>query len=252
MSERAVSRRTALKTIGAGTGAVAFLPWLSEEGVLAFSELQRAKAAPALKALSAAQYATTEALVEAIIPTDERSPGAKQARVADYIDLLLSEADEVVRKPWLDGLGVLEAESRQRYGAGFVGLKPAQVEELLTEASRNERAASARQGPDQRRTEPQPQERPTDVSRDQKPADPTTTEQAVQSQRTPLQGFFVVAKQATIHGYYTSEIGLNQELKYKGYKVLLEFVGCETEDGKDCPHCGQKATDSPSQGAARG
>jgi gluconate 2-dehydrogenase subunit 3-like protein len=36
---------------------------------------------------------TLETLVEAIIPTDDRSPGAKQARVADYIDLLLSEAD---------------------------------------------------------------------------------------------------------------------------------------------------------------
>ena len=48
-------------------------------------------------------------------------------------------------------------------------------------------------------------------------------------------------KQATIHGYYTSEIGIHQELKYKGNKVLLEFVGCQTVDGKDCPYCGQKA-----------
>jgi hypothetical protein len=57
----------------------------------------------------------------------------------------------------------------------------------------------------------------------------------------PLELFFVTAKQATVHGYYTSEIGIHQELKYKGNKVLLEFVGCQTVDGKDCPHCGQKA-----------
>ncbi len=58
---------------------------------------------------------------------------------------------------------------------------------------------------------------------------------------TPLQSFFVVAKQATLHGDYSSEIGIHQELRYKGNKVLLEFVGGQTVDGKDCPYCGQKA-----------
>ena len=58
--------------------------------------------------------------------------------------------------------------------------------------------------------------------------------------QTPLETFFVMAKQATIHGYYTSKIGIHQELRYKGNQFLKEFVGCQTEDGKDCPHCGQK------------
>ena len=57
---------------------------------------------------------------------------------------------------------------------------------------------------------------------------------------TPLSQFFVIAKQATIRGYYTSEIGIHRELRYKGNQFLQEFVGCGTEDGKDCPHCGQK------------
>jgi hypothetical protein len=35
--------------------------------------------------------------------------------------------------------------------------------------------------------------------------------------------------------------GIHQELRYKGNQVLAEFVGCHTVDGKDCPHCGQKA-----------
>src|SRR5262249_54931001 len=94
MTTHTLSRRAALKTIGAGAGALAFLPLLSEEGLAAFAEAQKAGVAPpVLKVLTPAQYATVEALVEAIIPTDERSPGAKQARVADYIDLLLSEAE---------------------------------------------------------------------------------------------------------------------------------------------------------------
>jgi hypothetical protein len=61
------------------------------------------------------------------------------------------------------------------------------------------------------------------------------------SSRSSLETFFYNTKQATIHGYYTSEIGIHQELRYKGNKVLLEFVGCQTVDGKDCQYCGQKA-----------
>jgi hypothetical protein len=61
------------------------------------------------------------------------------------------------------------------------------------------------------------------------------------SRKSQLETFFANTKQATIHGYYTSEIGIHKELRYKGNKVLLEFVGCLTVDGKDCPYCGQKA-----------
>jgi len=61
------------------------------------------------------------------------------------------------------------------------------------------------------------------------------------TRRTALELFFADTKQATIHGYYTSEIGIHQELRYQGNKMLAEFVGCETVDGHDCPHCGQKA-----------
>ena len=41
-----VSRRTALRAIGAGIGTVAALPWLSDEGLLAFARIQETNAAP--------------------------------------------------------------------------------------------------------------------------------------------------------------------------------------------------------------
>ena len=202
MTRNPVSRRTALKRISAGAGAIALLPLLSDEGRAAFADIQRTAAPPSLKALTAEQYATLEALTEAIIPADERSPGAKQARVADYIDLLLSEsADESVRQTWLEGLAALDGEAGTRFGAPFSRLEAGQVEALLTDVSRNEAAA----------------------------------------QKTPLEAFFTTTKQATIHAYYTSEIGIHKELRYKGNQILAEFTGCQTQDGKDCPHCGQKA-----------
>ena len=190
-----VSRRTALKAIG----TVAALPWLSDEGLLAFTRIQETNAAPRLKALSPLQFETLEALVDAIIPTDDRSPGAKQARVADYIDLLLGEVDRELTLAWFGGLAALDAEAVSRFRSPFSRLGAGQVDAILQVISRNEKAP-----------------------------------------QTALETFFVMAKQATIRGYYTSNIGIHQELRYKGNQFLREYVGCQTEDGKDCPHCGQK------------
>ena len=61
-----------------------------------------------------ADSSSLEALVEAIIPTDERSPGAKEARVADYIDLLLSESDDELILQWMGGLAELDEEAVTR------------------------------------------------------------------------------------------------------------------------------------------
>ena len=194
-----VSRRAALKALGTGIGTVAALPWLSDEGLLAFARIQETNAAPQLKVLSPSQFATLEVLVDAIIPTDQRSPGAKQARVADYIDLLLSESDRELSLEWIGGLAALDADAVLRFQAPFAKLGATQVDLILQTISRNEKAP-----------------------------------------RTLLETFFVMAKQATIRGYYTSEIGIHQDLRYKGNQFLREFVGCQTEDGKDCPHCGQK------------
>ena len=192
-----VSRRALLKALGT---TAALLPALSPDGVLAFARIQAGNAAPVPKALPASSFRTLEVLVEAIIPTDERSPGAKEARVADYIDLLLSESDHETALQWMGGLAALDQNAMARFGVAFVSLDAAQLDAILADISRNE-------------------------------ADPAT----------PLEQFFVLSKQATIRGYYSSEIGIHRELRYKGNQFLQEFVGCATEDGKDCPHCGQKA-----------
>ena len=200
MAKADVTRRAALKALGTTAGAVVVLPWLSEEGLLAFSRIQETKAAPTPRVLSPSQFATLESFADAIIPRDDRSPGARDARVADYIDLLLSESDRSVALEWMGGLAALDAEATARFGAPFTRLRADQADTILAAISRNELAPA-----------------------------------------TPLETFFVMAKRATVQGYYTSEIGIHQELHYQGNKFLREFAGCLTEDGKDCPHCRQKA-----------
>lgn len=199
MAPHTISRRAALKTLGAAASSAAVVPWLSDEGLLAFARIQTTAAAPAPKVLSAAQYATLEALTETIIPGDDRSPGAKAARVADYIDLLLSEQENAVTLQWLGGLAEIDEEAVAGFKRPFARLSEAEREQLVARIARNER-----------------------------------------SPQTAVETFFATVKTATVQGYYSSEIGIHQELRYKGNQMLPEFVGCATEDGKDCPHCGQK------------
>ena len=191
-----VTRRAALKAIGT---TAALLPALSPDGLAAYVRIQAGQSGSALKVLSPREFETLELLVEAIIPTDDRSPGAREARVADYIDLLLSESEHELALQWIGGLAALDREAVTRFGAPLLRLTPEQVDAILADISRNERQ------PD-----------------------------------TPLERFFVMTKQATVRGYYSSEIGIHRELRYKGNQYLQTFVGCATEDGQSCPHCGQE------------
>ena len=211
-----VTRRTALKAVG----ATALLPWLSEEGLAAFATIQAKAAPPRPTVLTTAQYATVAALVEAIIPADERSPGAREARVADYIDLLLGEAEAPLREQWLAGLGALDAEAGKRFGAPFVKLPEDQMAALLTDISRYE-------------TAPKPAaDAALDIPRNEQPKPPPPQVDTLLGDigrhpagRTALETFFFNTKQATIHGYYTSEIGIHKELRYKGNQ------SCPTSSG---------------------
>ena len=179
------SRRSVVKALGATVGAVAVWPYLSDAAAEAFADIQAAKAPPKLQFLTAPQYATVDALAETIIPADAHSPGARVARVADYIDLLLAESDDETREKWTSGLTALDEESVKRFKVPFAKAAHADAIALLTDISRNEFAAE-----------------------------------------TPLEKFFHTTKEATIRGYYTSEIGIQKELAYKGNQYLGEFVGC--------------------------
>jgi hypothetical protein len=41
--------------------------------------------------------------------------------------------------------------------------------------------------------------------------------------------FFIELKRLTVRGYYTSKIGIHDELEYKGNRILQEFAGCNDQ-----------------------
>jgi len=181
-----LTRRDALK-LAAGIGAATLIPLVPAEAAQAARRAIAARGAGApLKFFTAAQHHTVDVLTELIIPADDRSPGARAAKVADYIDFVLSESLDDARTAWTDGLAALDAASTAQFGKPFAQATADQQTALLTEAAKNEFA-------------------------------PTT----------PLEKFFREAKTRTIFGYYTTDIGIHQELKYKGNQFLQEFVGCD-------------------------
>lgn len=123
-----------------------------------------AAAAPAYRFFAPEEFAVVEELCEMIIPADEKSAGAKAARVADYIDSTLAEA--------------FEPAEREDFRAG---LKP------YLDAPANQRLALL-----------------------------TSASLAEKSPGTAAELFFRLLKEHTIRGYYTSRIGIHDDLDYQG------------------------------------
>lgn len=200
MSDQCVDRRRALKILTTGAvGVSATSMWV--DSLIAFAQqqahahvAQAAAAAPEWtpRVLSPQQNELVVALSEIIIPQTE-TPGAKAARVNRFIDTVLHEAPAEQRESFLAGLNWIDARSRARFKKGFVGAAAADQAALLTRISDTGKVA--------------PEDR---IGAD----------------------FFRALKSMTIDGYYSSEIGLQQELGDSGQLFLAQFAGCDHEEHK--------------------
>lgn len=187
-------RREALKAIVAGAGGLTALPILGQA--------QPARAAlPELAATVADadanwkpvffdehQNETVVTLTELIIPQTD-TPGAKAALVNCYLDLKYQEEEPEKQRELINGLAWLDGRSLSRHGKPFVRLSEAEQFAML---------------------EPL--------------ADPTNSN----AEDQPGVKFFQLIKELTIFGYYTSEIGLDRELQYRGDTYNTSFPGACT------------------------
>ena len=141
------------------------------------------------RTLGADQSAAVAEIAERILPATD-TPGAKAARVDEFIDLMLTEwftAEE--RHAFLRGLGQLETASRSRHQTAFTELEPEQMDGLLNAAEQE--AVATRE-------------------------DVVVADGAAASDVSPASGpFFDVMKWLTLFGYYTSEVGMTEELEWE-------------------------------------
>src|SRR5450755_1876915 len=88
-------------------------------------------AGEAHKTLDAHQHATVSAMADLIIPRTE-TPGAVDARVPEFIDLILSDwSDDRSRASFLRGLAAVDELNRQSFDKHFVDSSPQQQAEIL-------------------------------------------------------------------------------------------------------------------------
>src|SRR6266542_3346764 len=112
-----------------------------------------------------------------ILPADDHSPGAREAKVSLYIDLVVANSAESKKQQWKERLGAFARE--------FGQLSEPEQTAMLN------RLAAAEENPS-----------------------------------TPPEHFFADLKRATLSGYYTSRVGLLDELGYMGNAVMPGFPGC--------------------------
>lgn len=90
-----------------------------------------APAGGALKTLDAHQHATVSVMADLIIPRTG-TPGAVDAGVPEFIDMILSDwSDDRGRASFLHGLTAVDELSQASFGKDFVGSSPQQQAEIL-------------------------------------------------------------------------------------------------------------------------
>jgi hypothetical protein len=174
-------RREVLQWIGAAAG-VAALAGISPGRLFAIGRELHERGASATRGpqerrvLDEHQDRTVTAIAEHIIPATD-TPGAREAKVNEFIDLLLAEwLDEDERRGFLRGLANVDARSLNLFGTVFVQGTDSQQVAILS-------------GLDAELT-------------------------ALREARLDTgEHFFAAMKWLTLYGYYTSEIGQTQELE---------------------------------------
>jgi glucoside 3-dehydrogenase (cytochrome c) hitch-hiker subunit len=177
-----VERREALRLMGAAS----VFSVLSSDLFAATLQAQlAANQAGTLRTLSPAQNDIVVAMSDVMIPATD-TPGAKAAKVNEFIDLILTEwATEEERKIFLEGLAEADRRTNALFNHGFAA------------ATGKEQAAIV-QGFDEELA----------ASRNEK-----LPEEVRSWEVTLLHPFFAQMRRLTFVGYYTSPIGQEQELK---------------------------------------
>jgi hypothetical protein len=189
-----LNRRQALQALASGAiGAVTSATWVESLSALARQQAHAHAADSVIalqewtpRVLTVQQNEAVVVLTELIIPQTD-TPGAKAAGVNRFIDTVLADAPPADRESFLRGLAWMDARSRALFGKGLLAATSTEQTALLTRLS-----TEGNQGAEDR----------IGVE------------------------FFQAIKSMTIDGYYTTEIGLRQELGDSGQLFLGQFEGC--------------------------
>lgn len=116
---------------------------------------------------------------ETILPTTPSSPGAKAAKIGEFMKVIVTDCyEEKDRKIFLEGIGKLNEAANAKFQKDFMALDEKQRTELLTELDKEA----------------------AEMAKNKKEEDPNH--------------YFTMMKQLTVWGYFSSEVGATKALRY--------------------------------------
>jgi gluconate 2-dehydrogenase gamma chain len=172
MAGQSIERREILRILAVAAGVAAFpgfSKWSFACGHVGETLAQIKPSAYRPVFFTAPEYTLIERLAEIIIPSDD-TPGARDAGVSEFIDLMVSR-DPGLQPDFRDGLIWLNAHSQKISGKSFLKLDPEQQVALL---------------------------------------EPLAYKKQFRPGEEPGRKFFELVREYTMMGFYTSEIGLKE------------------------------------------
>jgi gluconate 2-dehydrogenase gamma chain len=172
MAGQSIERREILRILAMAAGVATFpgfSKWSFACSHIGKSLAQIKPAAYRPVFFSAPEYALVERLTDLIIPSDD-TPGARDAGVSEFVDLMVSR-DPELQRDFRAGLNWLNTRSRKTWGNAFLMLNPDQQTTLLESLAYQKKFR--------------------------------TSDEAGQK-------FFELVREYTVMGFYTSEIGLKE------------------------------------------
>lgn len=199
-----MARREAIRRVSVLLGGVAFV---GGSQLLTACAGDRAPAADSTKAaapapapigeFSVADQQYLDEVADTILPTTAKSPGAKAAATGPFMALMVTDTyTPEDQKIFRDGMTKLEEACKATCSTGFMQATPEQRTALLTQLDREQH----------------------DFQKTRKPGEP--------------QHYFRMMKELALLGFFTSEIGYTQAMRYKEtpgkYEPCLPYTKGET------------------------
>ena len=138
---------------------------------------------------------------ETIIPASSTSPGAKAAKVGEFMKVYVTDCYNAEdRETFIEGINTIKTLSKSKYGMEFLKLTASQKQELLNLLEKEAREYGQHK---------------------RKPAlpagDAIQTGKAQEEKMKVKAGsnhYYLMMKELTLLGYFTSEVGATQALRY--------------------------------------
>jgi hypothetical protein len=157
---------------------------------------------------SAEDVALLDEIADTILPETD-TPGAKAAAVGPFMALMVNDVYSLDdQQIFVEGMRQLNAECESMHGVAFMAATPQQRLELLEQLDREQKAhMDSREEARRQASEEVVAAAPEDV----RSGDPTLNPEITADAPTH---YFRMMKELTLLGYFTSEIGYNQAMRY--------------------------------------